>query len=128
MRVALQVQPDAVLVGESLVTGGDSFDLSLVLEATGDVTGVLPGTLVITGTLEGFTRDEAKAAAGEALPTTDRSMVFRLTARDNNPGGGRVGDDTTTITSTTAAGAREIPNTSGLLLETLMDDAHAYPW
>jgi uncharacterized repeat protein (TIGR01451 family) len=34
----------------SLVTGGDSFDLTLVLEATGDVTNVLPGTLDSAGT------------------------------------------------------------------------------
>jgi uncharacterized repeat protein (TIGR01451 family) len=36
--------------GYSLVTAGDTFDLTLVLEATGDVTGVLPGSLGISGT------------------------------------------------------------------------------
>jgi hypothetical protein len=51
-----------------------------------------------------FPNDGVTPAAGETLPTTDRTMTFRLTVRDNNPGGGRVGEDTTTVTSTTSAG------------------------
>lgn len=43
-------------------------------------------------------------ATGERLPTTDRTMNFRLTVRDNNSAGGRIGEDSMTVTSTTSAG------------------------
>ncbi len=41
---------------------------------------------------------------GETLPTTTRTMVFRLTARDNRAGSGGVNSDTTTVASVTTAG------------------------
>ena len=41
---------------------------------------------------------------GETLPTTDQTLTFRLTARDNRPGGGAINDATTRVTATTLAG------------------------
>jgi hypothetical protein len=43
-------------------------------------------------------------APGERLPTTDRTLTFRVTARDNHRVGGRIGEDLMQVTSTTAAG------------------------
>ncbi|RSK48872.1 reprolysin-like metallopeptidase [Hymenobacter rigui] len=43
------------------------------------------------------------ATIGETLPTVARTMNFRLTARDNRPGGGGVGSASTAV-NTTAAG------------------------
>ncbi len=41
---------------------------------------------------------------GETMPTTTRTMTFRLTARDNRGGGGGVNSDTTTVASVATAG------------------------
>ena len=57
-----------------------------------------------TSMVQLFPNNGVTSAAGETLPTTNRTMTFRVTVRDNNSGGGRLGEDTSTVTSTTAAG------------------------
>ncbi|MCB1627968.1 MAG: hypothetical protein KDI48_09565, partial [Xanthomonadales bacterium] len=51
---------------------------------------------------------------GELLPSTNRSLTFRATARDNRAGGGAIGDATTELTVTTLAGPFRVtaPNTA----------------
>lgn len=55
---------------------------------------------------------------GEILPNVTRSLVFRLTARDNRLGGGGVNWDSTTLNVTTAAGPFRVtaPDTAVTLL------------
>jgi hypothetical protein len=53
-------------------------------------------------------------AVGERLPTTTRTLTFRITARDNRAGGGGIDWASTTINVTAAAGPFAVtsPNTS----------------
>ncbi len=54
------------------------------------------------------------ATLGESMSTRDRTMTFRLTARDNRTGGGGVDWDATTVTVNAAAGPFLVtqPNTA----------------
>ncbi len=51
---------------------------------------------------------------GESLPTTTRTLTFRLMVRDNKPGGGGVNHDTVALSVTSAAGPFSVtaPNTA----------------
>jgi hypothetical protein len=57
-------------------------------------------------------------AAGERLPTTNRSLNFRLTVRDNRAGAGGTAQDDMLVTVTNAGGAFSVtfPSASGLSL------------
>lgn len=58
-------------------------------------------------------------STGERLPTTKRSMNFKLTVRDNNAGAGGVVSTTFQMTSDTAGGAFQVltPNISSVVWE-----------
>ncbi|PDV99183.1 reprolysin-like metallopeptidase [Candidatus Chloroploca asiatica] len=50
---------------------------------------------------------------GETLPTTNRTLTFRFTARDNRPGAGAFAFDSTALTVVAAAGPFQITSIAG---------------
>jgi hypothetical protein len=54
-----------------------------------------------------------QASIGETLPTTNRTLNFRFTARDNRPGAGAFAFDSTALTVVAAAGPFQITSITG---------------
>jgi len=103
----LSVASSNDLDGDVLTYTWEEFDLGAATALTDGDNGSSPIFRTwppSTSMSQMFPNNGLAPAAGETLPTTDRTMTFRVTVRDNNPGGGRVGEDTTTVTSTTSAG------------------------
>jgi len=95
------------LDGDSLTYTWEQFDLGAATALTDGDNGSSPifrSWPPSTSMFQLFPNDGVTPATGETLPTTNRTMNFRVTVRDNNAGGGRLGEDTTTVTSTTSAG------------------------
>jgi hypothetical protein len=66
------------------------------------------------------------APLGETLPVTNRTMNFRVTARDNFAGGGRLGDASMTVTSSTSSGPFLVTYPNGG--EVLTPGVHTVTW
>ncbi len=98
--------------GDSLTYTWEQFDLGAAATlAAGDQGGnPIVRSLPPSANAE---RNVTGTRLGEMLPSTNRTLSFRVTARDNNAGGGRVGEDTVTLTSTTMAGPFELTAPNG---------------
>jgi hypothetical protein len=103
----LMVASSNDLDGDSLTYTWEQFDLGPPATlAAGDngSSPILRSWSPTASMFQLFPNNGVTPATGETLPTTNRTMNFRVTVRDNNPGGGRLGEDTTTVTSNTSAG------------------------
>jgi subtilisin-like proprotein convertase family protein len=99
-------------------TGGDATDGTLTYsweQMDGNGTSAAPGTdtgtnalfrafLPTTSPTRSFPNPATGASIGETLPTTNRTMNFRVVVRDNNSEVGRVGSADVQLTSLTTAG------------------------
>jgi len=103
----LSVASSTDLDGDTLTYTWEEFDLGAAAALADGDNGSSPifrSWPPATSMSQLFPNNGVAPAAGETLPSTDRTMTFRVTVRDNNPGGGRLGEDTTTVTSSTSAG------------------------
>jgi cysteine-rich repeat protein len=107
LQAAPAVDPDA---GQVLTYGWEQFDLGAAGPPNTD-DGFRPifrsfppkiTTLRFLPRMEDILANTA--TLGESLPTTTRALTFRLTARDNAPGGGGVDHDTVIHQTTDTAG------------------------
>jgi hypothetical protein len=103
MTVASSNDPD----GDTLTFTWEQFNLGAATTLAQGDTGagpILRSFTPTTSTIQQFPHNGSTPVTGEVLPTTNRTITFRLTARDNHAGGGRVGEDVAILTSTTSAG------------------------
>ena len=99
----LAVASSGDLDGDTLTYTWEQFDLGVAASIADGDQGAGP---IIRSLPPGPSANRLVTGAllGETLPSTDRTLTFRVTVRDNNAGGGRIGEDTVVLTSVASAG------------------------